>query len=154
MKAALLFLAKFVCLTAPLIWIWMIGGLNVYDAFYSPIADAIYGWLGFEGVQTPVRARYINFIPFLALMILTPGLSTRRRLGGTAIGLLILFSMHIAVNLTANPVTLRLPRWVSLSLDAAPFVLWVVIANQYVLGFVKRQAANAAVEGSAGSGDD
>ena len=103
MKPALLFLIKFVCLTAPLIWLWLAGGLNLYHAVYSPIASAIYEWLGFEGVATPARTRYINLIPFLALMVLTPNLSTRRRLGGTAIGLVILFSMHIAVNLTANP---------------------------------------------------
>jgi hypothetical protein len=153
MKAALLFLVKFVCLTAPLIWLWQIGGLSVYDSLYSPIARAIYDWLGFEAVETPVRDRYINFIPFLALMILTPHLSTRRRLGGTVIGLVILFSMHIAVNLTANPETLRLPRPVSLMLDAAPFFLWVVIANEYVRNFMGRKTANATAEGSIGSGD-
>ncbi len=103
MKPALLFLAKFICLTAPFVWLWQVGGLEAYHALYSPIASAIYEMLGFENVATPVRARYINFVPFLALMVLTPNLSTRRRLGGTAIGLLILFSMHIAVNLTANP---------------------------------------------------
>ena len=154
MKPTLLFLVKFACLTAPLIWIWLAGGLNVYHSLYSPIASAIYEWLGFEGVTTPVRARYINFIPFLALMVLTPNLSARRRLGGTAIGLLIIFSMHIAVNLTANPETLLLPRPVSLSLDAAPFFLWFVIANEFLRDFMRGRAANASVEGSAENEDD
>jgi hypothetical protein len=153
MKPALLFLVKFVCLTAPFVWLWQMGGLNVYHAVYSPIASAIYEWLGYEGVATPVRIRYINFIPFLALMVLTPNLTTRRRLGGAAIGLVILFSMHIAVNLTADPWTLALPRPISLSLDAAPFVLWVVIANEFVLNFMSGRAANAAVEESTESRD-
>jgi hypothetical protein len=153
MKAALLFLVKFVCLTAPFVWFWQIEGLRIYHGLYNPIAEATYGWLGFEGVVAPARDRYINLIPFLALMVLTPNLSTRRRLGGTAIGLLILFTMHIAVNITANPETLRLPRPVELALDAAPFVLWVVIANQFVRDFMKRASANTDMEKSAGVDD-
>jgi hypothetical protein len=146
MKPALLFLAKFVCLTAPVVWLWQIGGLSVYHALYSPIANAIYEWLGFEGVATPARDRYINMIPFVALMILTPNLSTRRRLGGTAIGLMILFTMHIAVNLTANPVNLRLPWPVSLAVDAAPFFLWVIIANEFVRDFMNWREADTEAE--------
>ena len=150
MKAALLFLVKFVCLTAPFVWLWQVGGLSAYHALYSPIAEAIYEWLGFEGVAAPARDRYINLIPFLALMVLTPNLSTRRRLGGTAIGLVILFTMHIAVNLTANPTTLRLPWPISLALDAAPFFLWVIIANEFVRDLMRRKGANTDVDGSAG----
>jgi hypothetical protein len=154
MKPALLFLAKFVCLTAPFVWLWQIGGLSAYHALYSPIAEAIYECLGFEGVATPARDRYINLVPFLALMVLTPNLSTRRRIGGIAIGMLILFMMHIAVNLTANPRTLRLPWSVSLALDAAPFFLWVIIANEFVRDFMKWGGANTQVEGSAGTDGD
>jgi hypothetical protein len=143
MKPAVLFLVKFVCLTAPFVWLWQVGGLSVYHALYSPVASAIYEWLGFEGIATPARDRYINIIPFLTLMALTPDLGVRRRFGGAAIGLLILFAMHIAVNLTANPQTLRLPRMVSLALDAAPFFLWVIIANEFVRDFMRRGTAGA-----------
>ena len=154
MKPALLFLAKFICLTAPFIWLWRAGGLSVYHAFYHPIANSIYEWLGFEGVAAPARDRYINFIPFLTLIALTPNLSTRRRLVGAAIGLAVLFMMHIAVNLTANAETLRLPRMVSLALDAAPFFLWIVIANEFVRDFITRRITSAAGEGSAKTMDD
>ncbi len=153
MKPALLFLVKFVCLTAPFVWLWHVGGLSIYHALFSPIASAIYEWLGFEGVATPARDRYINIIPFLALMVLSPKMSTRRRLVGTAIGLVILFAIHIAVNLVAHPETLWLPRWASLILDAAPFVLWIVIANEFVRDFMSGRTASATVEGSAGSGE-
>jgi hypothetical protein len=153
MKPILLFLAKFICLTAPFVWLWLAGGMIIYDVLYSPVADAIYGWLGFEGVATPVRSRYINFIPFLALMVLTPNLSTRRRLGGTTIGLLIIFSMHIAVNLTADPRTHMLPRMVRLMLDAAPFFLWVIIAREFVRDFMQRGTVRAAEKEPAKSAD-
>jgi len=153
MKPALLFLAKFVCLTAPFVWLWQIGGLSVYHALYSPIADAIYAWLGFEGVASPARDRYINMIPFLALMVLTPNLSTRRRIGGTAIGLVILFAMHIAVNLGANPKTQVLPQMIRLMLDAAPFFLWVIIAHEFVRDFMQRGTVRAAAGESTNSAD-
>jgi len=146
MKPALVFLVKFICLTAPFIWLWQVWGLSVYHALYSPIANLIYESLGFEGVATPARDRYINFIPFLTLMILTPKLSARRRLGGTAIGLVILFSMHIAANLTAIPGSLRLPRLVSLALDAAPFFLWAAIANEFIRNFLRASTASATAD--------
>jgi hypothetical protein len=154
MKPALLFLVKFVCLTAPFVWLWQIEGLRVYHALYHPVATTIYEWLGFEGVAAPGRDRFVNMIPFLALMVLTPNLSTRRRLGGTAIGLVILFTMHIAVNLTAHPVTLRLPRPVSLALDAAPFFLWIIIANEFVRNFMKWGGANADADAERSAGID
>ena len=156
MKATLLFLVKFVCLTAPFVWLWQVGGLKVYHGLYSPVAEVIYDWLGFEGVATPARDRYINIVPFLALMVLTPKLSTRRRLGGTAIGLVVLFLMHIAVNLTANPKTLVLPRMVRLLLDAAPFFLWIIIANEFIRDFMRKVGviADADVEASAKNGGD
>ena len=149
MKPALLFLTKFVCLTAPFIWLWRAGGLSLYHDLYSPIASLIYEWLGFEAVATPARDRYINFIPFLTLMVLTPKLSTRRRFGGPAIGLVVLFLMHIAVNLTADPETLQLPHLILLVLDAAPFFLRVVIANEFFRGFMGLGAANSVLQGAA-----
>ena len=156
MKKTLLFLVKFICLTAPFIWLWQVWGLSVYHALYSPIANSIYEWLGFEGIATPARDRYINFIPFVTLMVLTPNLSIRRRLGGTAIGLVVLFLMHIAVNLTANPNTLVLPRMVRLLLDAAPFFLWIIIANEFIRDFMRKVGviADADVEASAKNGGD
>ncbi|MBW1844194.1 MAG: hypothetical protein JRE38_01610 [Deltaproteobacteria bacterium] len=153
MKPAILFLVKFVCLTAPFIWLWHVGGFRYYHALYSPVAEAVYGWLGLEGVEATSRIRYINLIPFLTLMVLTPNLSTRRRLGGTAIGLVILFAMHIAVNLTANPRTQILPQMVRLMLDAAPFFLWVIIAREFVRDFMQRGTVRAAEKEPAKSED-
>jgi len=153
MKPALLFLVKFVCLTAPFVWLWHIGGWRLYHALYSPIAEAVYGWFGLEGVQATSRIRYINLIPFVTLMVLTPNLSTRRRLGGTAIGLVILFVMHIAVNLGANPKTQVLPQMIRLMLDAAPFFLWIIIAHEFVRDFMQRGTVRAAEEESAKRAD-
>jgi hypothetical protein len=59
---------------------------------------------------------------------------------------MILFTMHIAVNLTANPVNLRLPWPVSLAVDAAPFFLWVIIANEFVRDFMNWRGADTEAE--------
>ena len=154
MKPALRFLIKFFCLTAPIVWLWHIGGWRYYHALYSPVAEAVYAWLGLEGVEATSRIRYINLIPFVTLMVLTPNLSTRRRLAGTTIGLVILFAMHIAVNLAANPKTQVLPQMVRLMLDAAPFFLWVIIAHEFVRDFMQRGTLRAADGESAESADD
>lgn len=139
MKQTLLFLAKFVALTAPLTWLWQVWGRRAYAAFYGPVAHSIYSLLGFDRVPTPSRERFINYIPFLTLMILTPRLSLRRRLLGTALGMLALFALHIATNLLDPPGTLSFPIGLSLALDAAPFLLWVLIAHEFVRDVARRK---------------
>jgi hypothetical protein len=138
MKQTLLFLAKFVALTAPLTWLWQVWGRRAYTAFYGPVAHSIYSVLGFDRVPTPSRERFINYIPFLTLMILTPRLSLRRRLVGTGLGVLALFALHIGANLTEAPGSRALPLGMSLALDAAPFLLWVLIAHQFVRDLARR----------------
>ncbi len=139
MKQTLLFLAKFVALTAPLTWLWQVWGRSAYTAFYGPVAHSIYAVLGFDRVPTPSRERFINYIPFLTLMLLTPRLSPRRRLLGTALGMVALFFLHIAANLTEAPRSHALPIGVSLGLDAAPLLLWVLIAHQFVRDLASRR---------------
>jgi hypothetical protein len=153
MKPALLFLAKFVALTAPLVWLWRAGGLSAYHALFAPLASAIYGWLGCEGIATPARDRYINFVPFLTLMLLTPGLRARRRIGGIALGLALLFALHVAVNATADRDTQRLSALASLILDAAPFALWIALAREFARGLLPRRRADATPSHSARSAD-
>ena len=72
-------------------------------------------------------------------MILTPRLSRRRRLVGTALGMVALFALHIASNLMDSPQSRTLPLGTSLALDAAPFLLWVVIAHQFVRDIARRK---------------
>jgi hypothetical protein len=141
MKQTLLFLAKFVALTAPLTWLWQVWGRRAYTAFYGPVAHSIYSFFGFDRVPTPSRERFINYIPFLTLMILTPGLSRRRRLVGITLGMVTLFFLHIAANLTEDPRAHSLPIGVSLFLDAAPFLLWVMIAHQFVRDIARRKSS-------------
>ena len=138
MKQALLFLAKFIALTAPLTWLWQNGGRRAYREIHLPAAHALFDLLGFGHVAAPGRQRFISIIPFLTLVILTPRLSARRRWLGLALGLLALFLLHIFSQLWADPETLLFPFWAKMLLDAAPFALWIVIAHEFVEDSLQR----------------
>ena len=80
--------------------------------------------------------RYINYIPFLALMMLTPALAWRRRLLGTLGGLVAIFCFHMAFGAVrhyrSGPFPLPLP--LTQFSDALPFLLWIVLARDFLLG--------------------
>jgi hypothetical protein len=143
MKKILLFVLEFLALSVPLTWLWVSWVRPVYASFFHYAATAIYALFGLSGVPTPMRQRYIHYIPFVVLMILTPRLSARRRFGGIALGALALFLFQVAANWIASPAgTLRLvlPIPIGLLSDALPFVLWALIAHEFV-----RDAAHRAL---------
>ena len=74
---------------------WETGGREAYGSLFVWLAERIYGLLGFHDVMLGPRERFINLLPFVGLMAATPGLSARRRLGGTAAGVLVLFVSHL-----------------------------------------------------------
>ena len=138
MKQALFFLAKFIALTAPLTWLWQHGGRRAYREIHLPAAQTVFELLGFGHVPAPGRQRFISIIPFMALVMLTPRLSARRRWLGLVFGLLALFLLHIFSQLWADPETHLFPFWAKMLLDAAPFALWIVIAHEFVEGILQR----------------
>jgi hypothetical protein len=141
MKKALLFALEFVALSVLLTWLWVSWIRPVYALFFHHAATAIYALFGLSGVPTPMRQRFIHYIPFVVLMILTPRLSARRRFGGIAFGVLVLFVFQVAANWIASPGgTLRLVFPVSIGLlsDALPFVLWALIAHEFVRDVTQR----------------
>jgi hypothetical protein len=131
------FLLSFVALSLPLTWWWIEWGLAAYAPVFKATATAIYQALGLGVTVGPGRMRFINFIPFLVLVLLTPRLSLRRRFGGLAIGLVCLMASHIALDLYAT-YTLgprrgaHLPPAAAMVSDALPLVLWAVIARDFV----------------------
>jgi len=164
MKQAFLFLVKFIAVTAPLTWLWQSWGRAAYRSIHAPAAHAVFDLLAIEHVRTPGRQRFIDLIPFVGLLLLTPRMSLRRRLLGLLSGLLALFILHIFSQLWADPKTRLLPLWAKTILDAAPFALWVVIAHEYVrellqntigkhLDLTPTKAKDPALEDPAGRGD-
>jgi hypothetical protein len=141
MKKALLFILEFVALSVLLTWLWVSWIRPIYTLFFHHAATAIYALFGLSGVPTPMRQRFIHYIPFVVLMILTPRLSARRRFGGMALGALALFLFQVASNWIASPggtLRLVLPIPVGLLSDALPFVLWAIIAHEFVRDVTQR----------------
>jgi hypothetical protein len=153
MKQALFFLIKFIALTAPLTWLWQKGGRAAYREIHVHGARLVFELLEVGHVPTPGRQRFISIIPFIALVLMTPRLSIRRRWLGLLLGLLALFLLHIFSQLWADPETRRFFIWTKLLLDAAPFVLWVVIAHEYVENALARTIGSSLNSGATQSKD-
>lgn len=130
MRRAIPVILGFLVITIALTWFWEEGGRVLYGRFLKNVAPPIYDAIGFgEARVGAFRQRYINWVPFVGLMLVTPGLAWRRRLGGLAGGLFLLFSGHLALNLTERVHrAAQLPFVPSLVSDALPFVLWILFA--------------------------
>ena len=94
-KQVLLFATKFVALSVPLVWLWMEWGRGAYGRFLTSMAQPIYELLALEIQPGGARERYINYIPFLVLMFITPRLSIARRVMGTIVGAMAIFTFHL-----------------------------------------------------------
>ena len=138
---AFLFFLKFILLSVTLTWLWIEWGRQLYGRVFSILVAPLYAALGIVGFQGS-RERYINYIPFLVLMLITPRVRAGRRLGGIAVGFFVIFVFHVFLSiwaqlaqpagssLTRDSVAMFLP--VALLSDALPFVLWALICNQFV----------------------
>jgi len=153
MKPILLFALSFVALTLLGTWLWLAGGDVLYDRALDPIAREIYALLGIEGRGSFRRTRFINLVPFTALMLLTPGLGARRRARGLLVGWLVLVGSHVALNGHAMATQARgnLPLFAAQLSDALPFLLWLVLARDFVAGQIRRARSRSA-RGAGGSG--
>ncbi len=142
MVRAFLIALGFVAVTLPLTWFWFEEGRALYGLFFTAVAKPFYPFLGLDSVPIAAyRDRYINLIPFVGLMLVTPSLTLRRRLGGLVIGLLLLVLSHLLLN--ATPVFLRsqratLPFAAAALSDALPFMIWFVLAREPLMRMVTR----------------
>ena len=130
MKRGILIVAAFIFVTVALTYFWEEGGRLNYGRFLKTVAPTIYDALGVGDARVgALRQRYINWIPFVGLVAVTPGLALRRRLLGLLGGLGLLFVGHLALNLTERVhKAAHLPFVPSLVSDALPFLLWIIVA--------------------------
>lgn len=147
MKQALWFGIKFVVLTAPLTWLWVVAdGRELFARHvFVPIAGTIYDALGLE-IRAVWRERYIHFVPFIALVLLTPRLGARRRTLGLLGGLVAMFGVDVVINGIAQygherPVDLSMP--LKVMSDALPFAVWAVVAQQFVADLARGAVGSA-----------
>ena len=99
MRRILLLLAEFVALSAPLTWLWMEWGLDVYVHFLFGLLAPIYEAVGATHVEHSAAGhRYLSYVPFLVLMCITPGVTWRRRLWGSLGGCALILLAHLILS--------------------------------------------------------
>lgn len=149
-------------LCAVLLNLWAYGS-PLYAGALSSLVHAMSQHLGLPEVDVAARsARFVNVVPFVVLVLLTPGLAVRRRIFGFVGGVLVIACVHVAfvyaldVLTDADPVAPGSPTGggapglVVLTLlvfDAAPLMIWVAIArepiNRWLQRFQRRDALGA-----------
>ena len=136
---------ELVVVSVALSWLWTSYGTGAYLQFFGRLARPFFNAIGQDHIVIAFRERFINLVPFLVLMAVTPGLSVRRRSLGTLLGLVALFCGHLALTwlagITPRPgtggfrndaFTIRLVT--NLVSDSLPFLIWATIAARQVRG--------------------
>lgn len=144
----LILLIEFIAITAPLTWLWMNGGQEAYMAFFKDVARPVLTALGVTNYPpSAVRDRFIGFVPFIALMLITPGLEWSKRIGGILIGIPIIVLCQMALVFAVFKVVVQGGGWNSdtktalfpftVMFDAVPLLLWAIFAHEYLGGLLK-----------------
>jgi hypothetical protein len=134
---------KIIAISVPLTWLWMEWGREAYGHLFTQLSLPIYGLFGLTTLAPDgARDRFINYLPFLILMLITPRMTWQRRAGGIAVGFLVIFLVHVvfvwiastAVNADSTIDVQGFKKIVAANQlsDSIPFVLWVVIAREFV----------------------
>jgi hypothetical protein len=147
-KRALLLIAEFIVLTVVLTWLWVVWAQEAYSAFFLRVSEPLLSLLRVtEVAESPAQKRFVNYVPFLVLMLITPGLSLRRRIGGLLLGFPLIFLCHVGLvaveflaytehRPTSDPFSTIFPA--AVFTDAFPFILWAIIANHLVRDVLSR----------------
>ena len=145
LRQTLLAVLVFFALTVPLVIAWMHWGLGWYASFLFwillPLHDAL-GW-PFTGKGTPgLSMRFVSLVPFVVLVLVTPGLSRRRRLLGSLVGVLLMVASHLFVITLANAAFAagkgaigRILPFIFL-MDGLPLGIWLVVARDFLSSVV------------------
>jgi hypothetical protein len=131
-----------------LAWWWTHGGLDSYYEIYKRLAFPLLQEMGVKSISSGlVRDRLAGYIPFFALMVVTPQMSIKRRLGGLGLGFAAIFFAHIALGYWSWVCFIRdgesvesMARYFPALVltDAVPFVAWAIAANRFLLDRLKR----------------
>ena len=151
----LLQVLKVVGITVPVTWFWLQWGRTAYGQIFAELSIPIFSLLGMYDVMPEgSRDRFINYLPFLILMIVTPRLTLLRRSVGIVVGFVLIFFLQVffvymsheagveSGDMSAEDVySTMLP--ILLFCDAFPFILWIVIAKDFVLDITSKLFENA-----------
>jgi hypothetical protein len=138
----------FLVISIGLTWIWRVWLRSAYEQLFIDVALELHGALGLGRASIyGFRERYINFVPFVALLLVTPGLNIRRRMTGLGIGLLVISISHLALNLSAllTPGA-SVPVLAALLSDTFPFLIWFIVAFPVLAKFLPNAQQTEAVK--------
>ncbi len=133
-----LIVIAFIVVSIALTWVWNEWLRWLYGDFFKAVATPLYKSLGLDHARVvALRLRYINFVPFVALILVTPRLTLRRRSIGLIVGLMTISASHLMLDLTAliQPGA-ALPMVAKLISDSFPFLVWFVVAYPVVADLI------------------
>ena len=142
-RRLLLMLVLFFALTLPLVWLWLQWGEAVYVRLLRDLLRPLYDAIGLRPQRGgPVIPRLVSIVPLTVLMVITPGLSWRRRLFGALVGLLVCACFHLLLFVVvdaAYAVLAGKPRARQTKIvpflqiyDGIPFVVWLFFARDFL----------------------
>jgi hypothetical protein len=147
-KRVVLLALELVAVTVPLTWLWLAWGRDAYHGVFVHLAAPLPLWFDLPSYRLiAVPQRFINFVPFLALMLVTPRLGLARRVLGTLVGFGVIVVAHLAFYVASIAVYAKhgmTPRAISalfpvlLLSDTLPFILWAIIARDVLRDAIAR----------------
>ena len=157
MKDKINFLVRFLVLTIVLFIIWIPLG-KIYLLLLAGVSKYVLLVMGYHvtlitegspvfiyrGVVVGMEDAHLanfNIIPLVALILATPRIETVRRVKMLAIGMFLLFAMHIIDFVSHFPMYFSgsgiaeiVVIFMAVGEVAVPFVLWFVLAHKAILG--------------------
>jgi len=146
-RRLLLLLLLFVALTMPLTWLWLEWGESVYVNLLLDLLDPVYRALGLRPQRAgPLIPRLVSIVPLTVLMLITPGMSWRRRAAGVLVGLLVCACFHLLLFVLVDVAYAALgnrPRARQSKIvpflqiyDGIPFLVWLFFARDFLRNLV------------------
>ncbi|MDJ0848571.1 MAG: hypothetical protein QNK04_09355 [Myxococcota bacterium] len=162
MRRILLLLLEFVALSAPLTWLWLEWGQALYGELLFAALDPFYDALGGRHAsRSPAGHRYLAYVPFLALMAITPGMALRRRLLSMLAGFALIFLSHVLLTVAVDAANARYDDSAQASsalfpflllADGLPFLLWYLFFRGFLHSLVAEARGRQREEPTAGGG--
>jgi len=133
-------------------WLWFAGLQRAYPDLIEPIAFPLFGLMGVREWHLYLLAEHFtNLVPYIALVIATPGIirQWRRFVLALVVGLAIIILVHIFMSVAVYHVyeaykmsenALRVIVPIYLVNDALPLILWLGCfpkALSDLFGFIK-----------------
>jgi hypothetical protein len=135
---------KIIGISVPVTWIWLEWGREAYGLLFAKLSIPIFGALGMTTIMPEgSRDRFINYLPFLILMVVTPRMTLLRRSAGIVIGFVVIFLFQVLFIYVSEVAgvergvvedTQVYARYLPIMLlcDAFPLALWAIIAKDFI----------------------